>query len=151
MEDPPGSNKGYSVEQYLKSVGLGPGFSWCAAFVFWCFAKAATELGAKNPVVCTGGVIDHWRRAKPAVKITALQALQNPSLVKPGCIGILLLDKHTGAGHTFLVEGIKGKALTTIEGNSNNGGSREGIGVFRLSRRKLTDTSLVGFLDYSKV
>lgn len=151
MEDPPGSNRGYSVEVYLKAVGLGPGYSWCAAFLYWCFLKATTELGIKNPLIRTGGVIDHWRRAPAKAKISAAQALKNPELIKPGCIGILLLDKHTGAGHTFIVEKINGQRLTTIEGNSSNGGSREGIGVFRLDRRKLTDAILVGFLDYSKV
>ncbi|MFD2936296.1 CHAP domain-containing protein [Spirosoma flavum] len=150
-EDPPGSNRGYSVEQYLKSVGLGSGYSWCASFLYWCFQKAATDLEIKNPAIKTGGVIDHWRRAPAKAKITAAQARKSPDLVKPGCIGILLLDAHTGAGHTFIVEKISGLRLTTIEGNSNNGGSREGIGVFRLDRRKLTDSILVGFLDYSRV
>lgn len=149
-EDPVGSNSGYSVEQYLKSVGLGKGYSWCAAFLYWCFNKAAIELGLKNPLVQTGGVMEHWRRAPARVKITASQALQDPSLIKPGLIGILLLDKHTGAGHTFLVENRKGQSLITIEGNSSNTGSREGIGVFRLTKRKLTDGVIVGFLDYSR-
>src|ERR1035437_5939071 len=36
-EDPPGSNKGPRVNEYLHSVGLGPGYSWCAGFVYWVF------------------------------------------------------------------------------------------------------------------
>lgn len=31
MENPPGSNKGQEVDQYLLSVALNPGFFWCAA------------------------------------------------------------------------------------------------------------------------
>ncbi|ARK13067.1 CHAP domain-containing protein [Fibrella sp. ES10-3-2-2] len=147
-EKPPGSNKGPEVNAYLKAVGLGPGFSWCAAFLYWCFAKAATQKETKNPLIKTAGVMDHWNRAAPAVKISATQVRSGKATVRPGMIGILLLDPHTGAGHTFIVESEQDGWLTTIEGNSNNGGSREGIGVFRLKRRKLSDKILVGFLDY---
>ncbi|MEO8446700.1 MAG: peptidoglycan-binding domain-containing protein, partial [bacterium] len=32
MEDPVGSNSGAQVDEYLASVGLNGGYSWCAAF-----------------------------------------------------------------------------------------------------------------------
>ena len=150
-EEPPGSNAGYSVERYLESVGLGPGYSWCAAFLFWAYGKAAIQLATKNPLIKTGRVMEHWQKAAPARKLTASRVRKDPTLIKPGLIGILLLDAHTGAGHTFIVEKFDGTILTTIEGNSNNDGGREGIGVFRLQRRKLSDKSLLGFLDYSQV
>jgi len=37
--------------------------------------------------------------------------------------------------------------LVTIEGNTNDGGSREGVGVFRRSGRRIRDINL-GFIDY---
>ena len=43
-----------------------------------------------------------------------------------------------------------GGKLVTIEGNTNDGGSREGIGVFRRDKRKIGDIN-VGFLDYSLI
>ena len=105
-----------------------------------------------NPLIKTGGVMDHWSRAKPSAKITATQARKDPSLIRPGMIGILLLDRHTNAGHMFIVEKYGNGLLTTIEGNTApTTGTREGIGVFRLSRRKLSDSILVGFLDYSRI
>ena len=42
MEQPPGSNRGPQVDQYLTTVGLNPAggsFAWCAAFVYWCFQE----------------------------------------------------------------------------------------------------------------
>ncbi|MGH7391749.1 MAG: peptidoglycan-binding domain-containing protein, partial [Candidatus Rokuibacteriota bacterium] len=54
LEQPPGSNRGPRVDQYLRAVGLDPAggsFAWCAAFVYWCFDQAAHGLGRGNPVV----------------------------------------------------------------------------------------------------
>ena len=34
QEVPRNSNAGAAVESYLKSVGLGKGYSWCMAFVY---------------------------------------------------------------------------------------------------------------------
>lgn len=157
-EVPPGSNRGPVVDAFIRSVGLDPvghSYPWCAAFIYYCFQQAATALGVANPVIRTAGALDHWNRAaKPLLprRITAIAARKNPELVKPGVIGILLIDPKTGAGHEYLVEHcdpVTGN-LTTLDGNSNDGGGREGIGVFRLTRRSLHDKSLVGFLDYTQ-
>ena len=51
VEVPLGSNKGKDVEKYLKSVGLGGGFPWCMAFVYWCVNEAAKEQGKKNTAI----------------------------------------------------------------------------------------------------
>jgi len=45
QELPKGSNAETNVEKYLKSVGLGKGYSWCMAFVYWCFSEASIQLG----------------------------------------------------------------------------------------------------------
>ena len=45
QEFPKGSNAGVDIEKYLKSVGLGKGYSWCMAFVYWCFSEASIQLG----------------------------------------------------------------------------------------------------------
>ena len=49
-EQPKNSNSGPVVNQYLKAVGLGKGYPWCMAFVYWCVGKAATILEVKNPL-----------------------------------------------------------------------------------------------------
>jgi hypothetical protein len=50
-ETPTGSNRGEMVDEYLRSVGLSPGYAWCQAFVYWCFAEAAELMTTTNPVV----------------------------------------------------------------------------------------------------
>jgi len=151
MEKPPGSNRGPEVDGYLRGVGLDPrgGFPWCAAFVYFCFQRAASQLGRTNPVVKTGGVLDHWARAraKGISTITAAKAHMAETLVRPGHIFIIDTGAPGGAGHTGLVEEVVAGKLVTIEGNTNDGGSREGVGVFRRNGRRVRDIN-VGFIDY---
>ncbi|WP_270933410.1 peptidoglycan-binding protein [Falsiroseomonas oryzae] len=145
-EKPPGSNKGPEVERYLASVGLGGGFAWCAAFVYFCAAEGAKKIGAANTLPRTGGVLEMWRRAKQVGLpcITAEAARAQPAMVTAGMIFIMRFSETTG--HTGFVEARDGGRLVTIEGNSNDGGSREGTGVFRLERRTLGMPQLLGFI-----
>jgi hypothetical protein len=65
-EQPPGSNRGPQVDDYLTTVGLNPAggsFAWCSAFVYWCFRKASEELAVPNPAVKTAGALDVWNLA----------------------------------------------------------------------------------------
>ncbi|MEJ8816343.1 CHAP domain-containing protein [Lacibacter sp. H407] len=143
MEDPPGSNKGPIVNQYLASVGLPPGLFWCAAFVYWCFDKAAVKNGRANPLVKTGHVMTHWNKTK-GKKILTAEAVDKPSLIKPG--HIFMMNTGGSSGHTGIIEKVEGGFVHTIEGNSNNAGSRNGIGVFRL-QRKIAKINR-GFIEY---
>lgn len=150
MEQPPGSNRGPEVDRYLRAVGLDPtegSFPWCAAFVFSCFNEAARALGRKNPVVRTAGVLDHWTQAgaRGIARISAGKAHMHEALVTPGLI--FVIDTGGGTGHTGLVERVDNGKLVTIEGNTNDGGSREGVGVFRRTGRRVRDIN-VGFIDY---
>ena len=151
MEEPPGSNRGPKVDEYLRTAGLDPAagsFAWCAAFVYWCFNESARGIGRPNPVVRTAGVMDHWRRAEQAGarRLPGDDATADPSRIHPGMI--FVLDTGGGSGHTGLVEAIDGGRLITLEGNTNDGGSREGVGVFRRNGRKIVSINR-GFIDYS--
>jgi hypothetical protein len=146
-EDRPGSNNGREVAAYLDAVGLPPGNAWCAAFVYWCFARAAAVLGCDNPVPRTGGVLQQWRRAiaRGVPHVEAKAAADDPALVLPGAV--FYLSTGGGMGHTGFVEEVRGGKLVTIEGNTNDSGSREGVGVFRRTGRKVNSVSL-GFVVY---
>ena len=150
MEVPPGSNRGPQVDKYVASTGLPPSgqFAWCVAFVYFCFEAAAKKLGRQNPMIKTAGVMDHWNRAgtQGIPRITNARAIANPALIKPGHIFVISLGG--GLGHSALVERVSGGKLVTIEGNTNDGGSREGIGVFRRSMRTISSINK-GFVDYS--
>jgi hypothetical protein len=146
-EVPKNSNRGPQVEAYLHRAGVDPGLSWCCAFVYWCFDEAAHGLGRENPMVKTAGCLDHWHRAsaKGAECIPAPQAVNNPAEVRPGMI--FIMDHGGGLGHTGLVEKVDGGLLTTIEGNTDATGGREGGGVYRLTRKIVAINA--GFIDYS--
>jgi hypothetical protein len=157
LEQPPGSNSGPQVDKYLSSVGVKPGVgpvanrAWCAAFAYWCFNSAAQSLSVANPVSKTGGVLRHWELAKtnPAATLhSRSSAVSNPARIRPGFI--FVYDFGKGLGHTGIVERVEAGRLITVEGNINDGSipGREGVGVFRTNRRKITDQRLVGFIEY---
>jgi hypothetical protein len=145
MEEPPGSNQGRMVNQYLDSVDCVHGSFWCAAFVYYCFNEAANNLGRRNPLYKTASCLAHWNNSS-AKKVLASDALNKPALIKPG--SIFIIDHGGGHGHTGIVEKVNGGYLQTIEGNSNPNGSSNGIGVFRLENRKIRSITK-GFLIYS--
>lgn len=128
-EKPLGSNWGKPIQDYLKSVGIGFPASWCMAFVYWCFDR---EQG--NPLVKTGGVMKAWNES----------AANRVKVPQPG--DIFIMDFGKGLGHTGIVEKVAGEFVHTIEGNTNDTGSREGIEV---ARRKRPINKMKGFLRYT--
>jgi hypothetical protein len=153
MEQPPGSNRGPEVDEYVRRVGLSPSgrFAWCAAFVYFCFDEAAAAQGQVNPVVKTAGVLDHWESAgrRGIPRSTGAMAVQDPTLVQPGHIFIIDTGAPGGGGHTGLVVAVANGKLVTIEGNTNDAGSAEGVGVFERQSRKIAHINK-GFIDYSE-
>jgi len=148
-EVPPGSNRGPQIDAVLKSVGLGPGYAWCAAFAYWCFGQAARQLSVPNPCPRSAGVLNMWALAGYAEsglqRIPTSQARQNPTVIKPGML--FLMQFSTTAGHLGLVESVNAKGqLITIEGNSNVAGSREGTAVLRQTKRTVSTINL-GFIS----
>ena len=154
LEHPLGSNRGPEVDQYLRAVGLNPvgqSFAWCVAFTHFCYLKAAESLGRDNPHIKTAGVLDHWNQAgrKPGVlRITKAAAISDPGLVKPG--SLFIIDFGGGFGHSGMVVETNSGRMITIEGNTNDGGSRNGIGVFKRDARKINQINK-GFIDYSQL
>ncbi len=153
MEEPPGSNRGSRVEEYQKLVGIEPGDPWCAGFVFYCFEKAAATLRRKNPITVagckTGSVLELWNLARKSSMVKTIstdEAANDPSKVKPGMV--FVISTSGIQGHTGLVAGVDGNRLETIEGNTNDGGSREGVGVFRHTGRTIASINR-GFIDFS--
>ena len=145
-EVPRNSNRGPEVDAYLKRAGVSPGLSWCCAFVYWCFDEAAKSLGQANPMVRTAGCLEHWNRApgQGASRVMAAQAVRNPALVRSGMV--FIMDHGRGLGHTGLVEKVEGGLITTLEGNTDASRTREGGGVYRLTR-KLVEINK-GFIWY---
>lgn len=146
-EKPRNSNKGPEVSEYLVRAGVWPGLAWCVAYVYWCFDEAAKQLGRPNPMVRTAGVLNHWTRCvaeKGAKRISKSEATANPALVLPGMV--FVMDHGGGLGHSGLVERVEGGLIHTLEGNTDASKTREGGGVYRLTR-KIIDINK-GFVDY---
>lgn len=131
-EQPLGSNWGDPVKYYLKSIGINFPASWCLAMVYWCFDQCGKE---SNPLVKTGGVLHLWNVADKKYRVKG-----NP---KPG--DIFIMDFGKGLGHCGIVEKVDQNFIYTIDGNSNDSGSREGIEVCRKQRPK---TKIKGYLRY---
>lgn len=148
-EDPPGSNQGPEVDEYLRAAGVTPGLPWCASGVYWCLLQAGADpvdLPAKgqsaavwrwrnwawdkghNRVMPGRGLLFYWFRKKQ----------------KSGHMGFCLSSRLVlGRIHIY----------RTIEFNSNALGSREGDRVVKRTRVLLTsnDEREYGFIDLSSL
>jgi peptidoglycan hydrolase-like protein with peptidoglycan-binding domain len=128
-EVPEGSNRGPKVDVYNSTAGVPSGSFWCMSFVYWSFVQAAQRLGVTNPMPKTAycPFLHSWAR-------------QNGKLVTIPQRGDIFLVKGQRDGkpshiHTGIVTGGN---IETIEGNTNNERSRNGIGVFTLTRSAST-------------
>lgn len=130
-ENPLGSNWGKPVQDYLKSVNIGFPASWCMAFVYWCFE----QTGQPNPLVKTGGVLNAWNTADKKFRVVG----------DPQAGDIFIMNFGKGLGHTGIVEKVDSTFIYTIDGNTNDSGSREGIEVCRKQRPR---NKVVGYLRY---
>lgn len=113
-----GNNAGADVEKYLRYVGLGKGYAWCAAFVSWCLSEADWSKFR------SARVADFVAWAKRTGRI-----IKKP---KRGCLFAYL--NEDGSGHIGFVTSALLGVFRTIEGNTNDEGSREGYEVARRTR-----------------
>jgi hypothetical protein len=148
-EIPKGSNWGPDVEGYLRSVGIDFPASWCMAFVYWCVEESELRLpditgGKSSPLVKTGGVLKQWNevelRGRSLFGVTKKFKFSEP---KAG--DIFIQDHGKGLGHTGFVEKVEKDCIHTIEGNTNNDGSRNGYAVER-KIRKIKDPMIKGYI-----
>lgn len=139
VEIPKLSNRGLTIDYWLNECGIPLGNPWCAAYATNVLRQA---LGRGNPVYLTGSVqrMVDWAKTlqpigvwqdKPAVG--DLFVIYFPSMKRFGHVGFVtsLVDENT---------------FTTIEGNSNSDGSRDGYGVVS-NKRKVTE--LIKFIRWS--
>lgn len=123
-----GNNDGLEVQMYLESVGLKKGQAWCAAYVYWCFQKANIEA-------IKSGWSPNWFKLKYVIYKKNISSLQQTP--QQGDVGGLYYAKLGRYGHTFFIDyWSNGSFCITVEGNSNEDGSREGNKVVKKKRLK---------------
>ncbi len=113
-EDPGRKNRGPKVDEYIRAGGLEPeqgAFAWCCGYVCWVLEQA----GVRHPVTCS---VERWER------LAREQGWTSRFDPEPGDVAIHL--SPTG-NHCGIVETAEGPS--TVEGNSNEEGSREGNAV----------------------
>ena len=124
-EVPLGSNSGPAVDSYNRAARASKGSFWCMSFVYWCFVQASVRTHESNPMPRTAACDYLYDWAKGKHKLTRQPQRGDIFLVKGG---------EYGHCHTGIVTGAQGGSVRTIEGNTNNDGSSNGIGVFARTR-----------------
>jgi hypothetical protein len=121
-----GENKGIVPKLCLADVGLAEGYPWCAAFVTHIGKRALWDYSAGKstwPVLANGSckALGQWASAKNILVDTPARGriflLYEPSLKRFGHTGFCLDETHT------------------LEGNTNDDGSREGWKVCHKTRK----------------
>jgi hypothetical protein len=142
-EDPKHTNHGEAVVHFLKGVGLDGGYAWCAAFVHHVGDAA---LGSQWPLPATASCSQLGEFAKvKGILMDAPQAgdvfLLWEAVKENGTI--VHRFAHTG----FVVSVNPDGSINTIEGNTNDDGSRDGWGVFKRTRHVKPDDKFVRWVN----
>lgn len=122
-----GRNDGARVEEYLRSVGMGAGHPWCAAFVSWAFREAGIRAA------CTAWA-PAWFPAARTVRTGGGAAY----VARRGDVFGIYSQSLGRIAHVGFIDGEAGGFCITVEGNTNEAGSRDGDGVLRKRRAKRT-------------
>lgn len=141
------SNKGPRVDEYKAATSLSPhdGWAWCAAFVCFVVREAASRAGAKftptfqRPTTPRAWGFELWSLAQDNSTWTRKPAGKD---IEPGDIVVfnkshigIAVSKPDTDGH-----------LWTIEGNTNEAGSREGVAVMKKRRHVSAFRSRIRFM-----
>ena len=123
-----GDNRGPSVEFMQKLGEITPGLPWCAAYVN---AVAEIACSVKN-IISPFEAIDYQGYVQSY--FLHAQAENWLGAAHPGDIGMIYYPTKSRYAHIFIVDAVLEEGVTTIEGNTNDDGSRNGVGVFQRFR-----------------
>lgn len=140
------NNAGFSdaiFQEKMESVGWKKGEAWCTYLGELICKEAMPELFGVLDKLFTASATETWKNFDIAKMTT-----QKPE------VGMLAVFRFGNGwqGHFGVVSKVFNEnSFMLIEGNTNNGGGREGFGVFERDRKRGTYTSkglnLIGFID----
>lgn len=125
-----GPNTGPWVRLYMNGR-QGEAFAWCAGFVTFLLEQAAQSLEMDMPLpgsVSTDALALQAEHA--GVLLTGDGAARK---ITPGCL-FLIRCVDSDWNHTGIVTAIYDESFSTIEGNTNDAGQREGVEVCARTR-----------------
>lgn len=124
-------NWGPMIERYLHAANISVPAAWCAAFVNWCAEEAYGLAGLSSPleqVPQQALVQSYYRWGKDNDRL-----ITDPSQVGLGHLFLLYFPRKGRYAHMGFVRDPNPtgnhEEFSTVEGNTNEGGSREGYKV----------------------
>jgi len=128
-------NDGPWVEAIQRVTGNKKGDPWCASFVTFCLDIA---YRGKNPLRRTASCDLFLQDARAKGWLTNTPA--------PGDV-FLVMKSTDDAVHTGFVTAVGKTSFKSIEGNTNDGGSRDGWGVFARNTRSIAECQFIRLPD----
>ncbi len=133
----------YWYHNYISSgmpVG-GSSAPWCATFVSWCAAQANISTSILKRSTAAGHGSSYFNVNFYSGSSTLASSADNDSYFKGYNYtprkGDLFFTRSWS--HVGLVVGVSGSKVITVEGNTNNNGSSQGNGVYKLTWRNISD------------
>nr|WP_143838583.1 CHAP domain-containing protein [Nitrospira cf. moscoviensis SBR1015] len=137
QEQPHGSNAGQAVEAFQRVTGNRPPDPWCASFIAYC-GRAAFGQDWPVPMTASCQALHDW----------AMRENRITTMPDSGDLYLLYYPSLTRMAHIAIIEHVRPDgSLQTIEGNTNDGGSRDGFGVFRRTRKPKPTDAFVRWID----
>ncbi len=127
-----GENSGPWVRLYMGG-NEGRSWPWCAGFATWVLRQAAQSAGVSSPHPYAYGCDFLAVKGQNSGTFVKVRNASHFSLVKPGYL-FLIRRTDWDWTHIGIVESVDGDTMKTIEGNTNDAGSREGFEVCRRTR-----------------
>lgn len=132
IEELNGSNCGPRVNEYKSATNLpaDESWPWCAAFICWLVREGMKDCGGnftfQRPTTAGAWDFENWSRNQDNSTQTKKPA---GSDIQPGDI-VIFTFSHIGLAISGVDEGF----VSTVEGNTDTAGSREGGGVYQKKR-----------------
>jgi uncharacterized protein (TIGR02594 family) len=132
-----GNNMGPRIDQYMRTVGLKQGYPWCSGFVKFVFDSAGIHTPGANAMAMS------WFKKEKIIKSRTTD-LKTP---RKGDLFSLHYPNLGRIGHVGFVETYSSNKTVTVEGNTNDVGSREGDAVMRRFRNTKQIYSFADWID----
>ncbi|MEP6491870.1 MAG: peptidoglycan-binding domain-containing protein [bacterium] len=126
-----GENRGPWVRLYMNGEE-GSDFPWCAGFA--CFAMKQAAAGRALPFTPSLACDEIGKSAKERGLFREGSTI-SPAEIRPGSFFLVRRANAPGWHHTGIVVSADGQSITTLEGNTNDDGSREGYEAIKRVRR----------------